>query len=118
MRPSSRTGIKRPGAGVTIDPKRLIRLRETRLLSRAQLAAKMSDGDDDYKVTPDAIAKIENGKRRPKTSTLGRLCQALGCEPEYLLVDQGAQNPVTPVRVPCRYCGALYGHESGCPDAT
>ncbi len=86
----ARTAIKRPGAGVTIDRERLIRLREVRLLSRAQLAVRMSDGDEvpeelRWTITPDAIAKIENGYRRPKTSTLGRLCEALSCEPEDLL---------------------------------
>jgi transcriptional regulator with XRE-family HTH domain len=35
----------------------------------------------------DAIAKIENGTRRPKASTLRALCQALNCEPRDLLPD-------------------------------
>jgi transcriptional regulator with XRE-family HTH domain len=111
----ARTAIKRPGAGVTIDTGRLVRLRETRLLSRAQLAKKMSEGDDEFSITPDAIAKIENGARRPKTSTLSRLCDALGCSPEELFPDLPA---AAPARTSCRYCGALYGHESGCRDAT
>jgi transcriptional regulator with XRE-family HTH domain len=124
----ARTAIKRPGAGVAIDPKRLIRMRQTRLLSRAQLAAKMSAGDDVYKITPDAIAKIENGHRRPKTSTLSRLCTALDCEPEDLFpvppappghYDPGGRNQaIGNQRVPCPHCDALYGHEPGCPDAT
>jgi len=83
------TAIKRPGAGVDIDRARLIRLRQDRLLSRAQLAEAMSDpeprGDDGYSITPDAIAKIENGWRRPKVITLARMCKALGCDPEDLL---------------------------------
>jgi transcriptional regulator with XRE-family HTH domain len=112
----ARTAIKRPGAGVAIDSKRLIRMRQTRLLSRAQLAAKMSAGNDAYKITPDAIAKIENGHRRPKTSTLSRMCEALGCEPEDLFPE--AELPAPPARVPCPHCGGLYGHEPGCPDAT
>lgn len=116
-----RTTIKRPGAGVTIDRKRLIRLREVALLSRAQLAAKMSGGD--YKITPDAIAKIENGYRRPKTSTLSRLCEALGCEPEDLLPappePEKTQPPAQAAeRVPCSHCHGVYTHDSGCPDAT
>jgi transcriptional regulator with XRE-family HTH domain len=86
-RPAARTSVKRPGAGVTIDRKRLIRMREIRLLSRAQLAEKMSAADDDFSITPDAIAKIENGYRRPKTATLSRLCEALDCLPEELLPD-------------------------------
>ena len=114
----ARTQLKRPGAGVTIDNKRLLRMREVKLLSRAQLAALMSDDDPDadgaFTITPDAIAKIENGKRRPKTVTLGRLCEALGCDPEDLLPVL----PSTPARVPCEHCGALFGHEPGCRDAT
>lgn len=88
-------------------------MRETRLLSRAQLAAKMSGGDDEFSITPDAIAKIENGYRRPKTITLARLCEALECSPEDLL-------PVLPPQAPraCPDCGGIYGHEPGCPHAT
>ncbi len=108
-----RTTIKRPGAGVAIDRDRLIRMREIKLLSRAQLAAKMSG--DGFSITPDAIAKIENGYRRPKTSTLRRLCEALGCEPGELLPDVPA---AVALRVPCADCNALYGHDSGCPKAT
>jgi transcriptional regulator with XRE-family HTH domain len=129
MARSVRTAIKRPGAGVAIVPERLIRLRTTHSppLSRAQLAEKMSAGDDDWKITPDAIAKIENGHRRPKTSTLSRLCEALGCEPEDLLPDVassrrydpgGKNQAIDSPRVPCQHCGALFGHEPGCRDAT
>lgn len=127
---SVRTAIKRPGAGVTIDRDRLIRMRQGRLLSRAQLALKMSSGPcplcgqpyshkpdcpnvNEYSITPDAIAKIENGYRRPKTSTLARLCEALDCRSEDLLP---VLTPASPG--PCPECGAAYGHEPGCPDAT
>lgn len=113
----ARTTIKRPGAGVTIDRGRLIRMRETKLLSRAQLAAKMSENKDEdgFSITPDAIAKIENGFRRPKTSTLSRLCDALGCYPEDLLPDVPKPKQE---RVACPHCGGLFGHEPGCRDAT
>jgi transcriptional regulator with XRE-family HTH domain len=123
MNRPGRTAIRRPGAGVTLDYDtegkafRLIRLRETRLLSRAQLAVRMSDADPDadgaFTITPDAIAKIENGHRRPKTTTLSRLCEALGCDPEELLPSRA-----DPERVPCKHCSGLFGHEPGCPDAT
>lgn len=99
---AARTAIKRPGAGVEIDRERLVRLRQARLLSRAKLAEVMSNGPcalcgeayrhepecqnaGAYTITPDAIAKIENGRRRPKTDTLARLTVALGCTPEDLL---------------------------------
>lgn len=111
-RPAARTTVRRPGAGVTIDRTRLIRLRELRLLSRAQLAALMSEGDDDFTITPDAIAKIENGYRRPKTVTLGKLCEVLGCYPEDLLPETDRQPE------PCPKCRARFGHEPGCEDAT
>lgn len=109
---------KRPGAGVTIDQIRLKRLREEAMMSRADLARKMSDGPETdpeiaFTITPDAIAKIENGWRRPKPITFERLCSALGISSVELL-------PVPPVTVPlpCRHCAAMYGHEPGCPDAT
>lgn len=111
-----RTQIKRPGAGVTIDRDRLIRMREVKLLSRAQLAALMSN--DDYSITPDAIAKIENGYRRPKTSTLSRMCAALDCQPEELLPVVPANGDGSRPRLPCPLCDALYGHEPGCKNAT
>jgi transcriptional regulator with XRE-family HTH domain len=99
---AGRTAIKRPGAGIDIDRDRLIRMRQDRLMSRAQLAQAMSNGpcrscgqpyshkpmcpdEAEYTITPDAIAKIENGWRRPKTATLARMCAALGCEPADLL---------------------------------
>lgn len=109
---AGRTAIKRPGAGVAIDRGQLVRLRQGRLLSRAQLAKAMSG--DGYSITPDAIAKIENGWRRPKTTTLARMCKALGCQPEDLLPDAEARS------VPgwCGKCHAHFGHEPGCPDAT
>jgi transcriptional regulator with XRE-family HTH domain len=113
---------------VTIDRKRLVRLRQSRLLSRAQLAAKMTEAG--YSITPDAIAKIENGYRRPKTATLKMLCEALGCTPEDLLpaeepaqddpparYDPGQKNQAIDLGV-CRECGARFGHEPGCPHAT
>lgn len=110
--PAVRTAVKRPGAGVTIDSARLIRMRESKPLSRADLAAAMS-ADGLFSITPDAIAKIENGHRRPKPVTLGRLCAALGCQPEDLLPEPESGKPR-----PCQDCQGVYGHESGCPQAT
>lgn len=139
MTSSERTGttaIRRPGAGIDIDRVRLVRMRQDRLMNRAQLAEAMSSGpcshcgrpysheslcpdEGKYTITPDAIAKIENGHRRPKTATLARMCDALGCEPADLL-PPGSVIPVfrEVVRVPCLRCEALSGHEPGCADAT
>jgi DNA-binding Xre family transcriptional regulator len=106
--------VRRPGAGVAIDIGKLLRMRQTKLLSRSQLATKMSTDPDTFTITADAIAKIENGHRKPKTSTFGRLCAALHCEPEDLLPD-----PDRPPRPqPCSDCGGVFGHESGCRYAT
>lgn len=101
--------IRRPGAGIPIDRDKLVRLRLDRLLSRAALADAMRDDDEGFKITPDAIAKIENGHRRPKPRTLAKLCEALGCEATDLFMAEGG---------PCRKCEAKFGHEPGCPDAT
>jgi hypothetical protein len=130
-RPAVRTAVRRPGAGVAIDSSRLVRMRETRQppLSRADLALKMSNGPcpscrqpysheadcpnaGQFSITPDAIAKIENGHRHPKPVTLGVLCMALGCQPEDLLPDDRKHHG------PCKLCAARYGHEPGCPNAT
>lgn len=98
MTRQARTAIKRPGAGVAIDRERLIRMRATRLMSRAQLAERMSQGEDGFTITPDAIAKIENGYRRPKTVTLGKLCEALSCDPSELLPEGATLPQPVPVR--------------------
>ncbi len=128
-RPAVRTAARRPGAGVAIDSVRLVRMRIVRRLSRADVALKMSNGPcaicdhpyshrpdcpnaSQFTITPDAIAKIENGHRRPKTATFGRLCDALGCEPEDLLLELSG----TPR--PCEDCRGVYAHESGCRYAT
>lgn len=85
-----------------------MRLRNEALLSRADLARKMSDGPDgEFTITPDAIAKIENGFRRPKPATLARLCSALGVGSEQLL----------PSPAYCEHCHGATGHEPGCPEA-
>lgn len=156
-----RTPIRRPRAGVTIDPARLAEQRERRAMSRLELAERVgaqlftaatvaqieaghyvpstrvlqvlyavlhdttprtgqildpatlreqreqrgwSPGDLAAAVasllfTRDAIAKIENGTRRPKPSTFRALCDALDCQPDDLLPRRrGGQNhtPVNP----------------------
>ena len=52
-------------------------LRTLRLMSREQVA-------EAVKLTRDAIAKFENGERKPKVETLEDLCKALHCEPQDL----------------------------------
>jgi transcriptional regulator with XRE-family HTH domain len=65
-------------SGTNIDTKRLIRLREERTWSRDLMSKRTG-------LSPSAIAKIENGERRPSISTLALICDALGCEPADLL---------------------------------
>jgi transcriptional regulator with XRE-family HTH domain len=72
------TGIRRPASGITIDVKRLKRLREEKTWSRQMLGRKAG-------ISPATVAKLENGDRRPKPATLAAICDALGCEPAELL---------------------------------
>lgn len=117
---------KRPGAGVTIDTARLARMRHELALSRQELAARMMGLDEyppdevraamaaagEFTITPDAVAKIENGRRKPKAVTLRQLCAVLDCEPADLLP------PMPPGTEICPDCLAQFGHEPGCPRAT
>ena len=129
-RSANRNAGRRPGAGVDIDSGRLIRMRQVKLQSRSDLALKMSNGPcgtcgrpyshapecpraSEFTITPDAIAKIENGYRRPKPITLGKLCAVLECQPEDLLPALTSGRPK-----PCLDCKATFGHESGCRYAT
>jgi transcriptional regulator with XRE-family HTH domain len=72
------TGIRRPNSGITIDVKRLKRLREEKTWSRQMLGRKAG-------ISQATVAKLENGERRPKPATLAALCDALGCEAAELL---------------------------------
>jgi DNA-binding Xre family transcriptional regulator len=82
----TKTAIRRPASGVAIDPAKLIAMRSRRSLSRLQLSVLTAQRDPEGNgISRDAIAKIENGQRRPKTATLAMLCDALDCTPEELL---------------------------------
>lgn len=82
----TKTAIRRPASGVYISTRKLIAMRSRRSMTRLQLAERTAELDPEHKgVSRDAIAKIENGQRRPKTSTLEKLCEALACEPKDLL---------------------------------
>lgn len=75
--------IRRPMSGIAIDPDRLTWHRESRIWSRQDLSDAVAGLDltDEnggrLTVTRDAIAKIENGDRKPKARTVRALCQAL-----------------------------------------
>lgn len=81
--PREPAAIHRPASGLSIDPRRLAWWRESRGWSRENLSDAITElqlTDEDgapLTVTRDAIAKIENGERRPKARTVQALCAAL-----------------------------------------
>lgn len=85
--------IRRPASGITIDPGRLAWHREDRIWSRQDLSdavARLDLADENgapLTVTRDAIAKIENGERKPKARTVRALCAALGITVRDLMPD-------------------------------
>lgn len=94
--PQEAAAIHRPASGLSIDPRRLTWWRESRGWSREDLSAeirRLALADEDglpLTLTRDAIAKIENGERRPKARTVRALCAALStpdvpCVPRDLL---------------------------------
>lgn len=77
----SASGIRRPASGITLDTGRLVRLRNERSWSRADLAKAT-------RLSLSTISKIENAERRPRAAALAALCAALGCTPAELLPQQ------------------------------
>jgi len=70
---------------VRIDPEKLRRLRERRVIGVRELG-RLSG------VSHDGIIEIEQGKRQPHAATIRKLAAALGVEPAELLADEGEQN--------------------------
>lgn len=76
--------VRRPASGISIDPDRLTWHRENKPWSRQDLSDAVArldltgEAGEPLTVTRDAIAKIENGERKPKARTVRALCQALG----------------------------------------
>ena len=67
---------------VSIDPRKLRRLRTERLWTRQRLARESG-------VSVAGIAKIENGKReQPRLETIRKLRDALGCDLKDLKPDE------------------------------
>jgi len=96
--------IRRPASGIAIDPARLAWWRESRGWSRQDLSDEVArldltdENGEELTVTRDAIAKIENGERKPKARTVRGLCLALSvpgdeCTPRDLLPGG---DPLTP----------------------
>jgi transcriptional regulator with XRE-family HTH domain len=86
-----RTRVTRPGAGVAVDPQRVLIARQKLFLRRWQLSDKIRDlgmtGSHGEPVTlgPDFLGKIESGKRKPSLDSFAALCAALDCEPDDLM---------------------------------
>lgn len=123
--------IPRPASGIAIDPEQLIAWRARRAMSRQDLedAIEALGWTDEHgrpvRYTRDAIAKSENGYRKPKPRTLKALCAALStaddpCEPRDLLLD-APKIPLSPAarrrRARLDYNAAMraYGEEHGIP---
>jgi transcriptional regulator with XRE-family HTH domain len=91
--------VRRPASGISIDPGRLIWWREDRIWSRQDLSDAVArlnlsdEGGEPLTVTRDAIAKIENGERKPKARTVRALCAALGITVRDLMPGD---EPLTP----------------------
>jgi DNA-binding Xre family transcriptional regulator len=74
----SASGRRRPASGITIDIKRLTRMREEKSWDRSDLAKAAG-------LSESMISKIEIRARKPRAATLAAICAALGCEPGDLL---------------------------------
>jgi transcriptional regulator with XRE-family HTH domain len=91
--------IRRPASGISIDPGRLMWWRESLGWSRQELSDEITALDLKDKdgapltVTRDAISKIENGERQPKSRTLRALCAGLRCTPRDLMPDSTQLTP-------------------------
>ncbi len=92
--------IRRPAAGIDIDPRLLVAWRNGRALSRQEMSDRIrnlgwkDDRDAPLVFSRDAIAKIENGYRRPRPLTLRAICAVLECSPPDLMPG-GSAAPMT-----------------------
>jgi hypothetical protein len=98
-----RPRITRPGAGVTVDPQRVMTVRNKRLLTRERLSEKIralgltDDAGRPVTLGPDFLGKIETGGengRRPGLHSFRALCLALECDPAELM--PGGRETVLP----------------------
>lgn len=88
---------ERPGSGVPVSPEKLTWMRNNRKLTREQLSARIAavaleqhildNHGDPVTYSRDAVAKLENGERKPKMYTFEALCAALECDPSELQED-------------------------------
>jgi transcriptional regulator with XRE-family HTH domain len=88
---------ERPGSGVPVSPEKLTWMRNNRKLTREQLSDRITQVALDQNIldnhgqpvtySRDAVAKLENGERKPKMYTFEALCAALECEASDLQED-------------------------------
>lgn len=86
-----RPRITRPGAGVAVDPRAVLRARHKKFLKRWQLSDRITElGMTDSAGKPvtlgkDFLGKIEAGTRRPSLDSFRALCAALEVDPSELM---------------------------------
>lgn len=97
----------RPGSGVPVEPGKLTWMRNNRGMTRDQLSDRIAEVAREQNIrdnhgepvtySRDAIAKLENGERKPKMYTFRAICAALNCAAEDLQEDfpGTAQTPVS-----------------------
>lgn len=91
---------RRPGAGVPVDPVKLMALRYRRNLTRLQLSAAIAglglayENGAPVRAGRDHLGKIERGQNRASQEVLGAICTVLECKPEDLL--PGGDSPEIP----------------------
>jgi transcriptional regulator with XRE-family HTH domain len=102
---------ERPGSGVPVSPEKLTWVRNNRKLTRDQLSERIAVVAREQNIldnhgqpvtySRDAVAKLENGERRPKMYTFEAICAALGCEASDLQEDfPGTGRPPAPAGMP------------------
>ena len=70
-----------------VFPARLKRLRQAAGVGQAQLAERVG-------VSTEFVSRMERGKTLPSLVTLGKLCDALGCSPNELLLPSRREDMI------------------------
>jgi transcriptional regulator with XRE-family HTH domain len=86
-----RLRITRPGSGVAVEPRRVMAMRQRRLLTRKQVSERIAAlglADEHGKPVTmgrDHLGKIETGWRQPSLDAMRALCTALECTTDELM---------------------------------
>jgi transcriptional regulator with XRE-family HTH domain len=102
---------ERPGSGVPVSPEKLTWVRNNRKLTRDQLSERIAvvareqnildNHGEPVTYSRDAVAKLENGERKPKMYTFEAICAALECEASDLQEDfPGTGRAPAPAGIP------------------